>query len=267
MSQGATCESCPFSSSDQWLLNCTTSKMKISAEHFRGPITMRIIGSLAVILLLAATPAALADSIQLSVNTSVVANLDSPNDNYWGEYVNLAGDPIFVTGAGIHSVASAGFSDISLFLPSGSVITSATVSILLPPNGVQGTGSVFPLGMFPDTADPSLPSVAPTFSQNGTSLVFVSPFFDDLGPIINGNEVSTNLHDLPFVFGGAIFSDVVDPGSNWAGWLGGSGQVDFPYTVQLDVSYSPPVPEPSSLILFGTGGIALFGTLRRRIFR
>jgi hypothetical protein len=228
---------------------------------------MRSIGCLAVILLLVAAPAAWADSIQLSVNTSVVADLDSPDDNYWGEYVNLAGDPILVTGAGIHSAQSTGFSDISIFVPSGSVITSATVSILLPPNGVQGTGREFPTGVFGGTPDPSLPSIAPTFSQNGTSLVTVSPFFDDLSPIIDGNEISTNLHDLPFVFEGAISSDVVDPGSNWAGWLGGTGQVDFPYTVQLDVSYTPPVPEPSSLILIGTGGIALIGGLRRRLFR
>jgi hypothetical protein len=30
-------------------------------------------------------------------------------------------------------------------------------------------------------------------------------------PIINGNEVSINLQDVIFDFGGGIFSDVVDP--------------------------------------------------------
>jgi hypothetical protein len=42
------------------------------------------------------------------------------------------------------------------------------------------------------------------------------------------------------------------PGINWDGYIGDSGQVDIPYTVQLDVPYST-VSEPSTFVLLGTG--------------
>jgi hypothetical protein len=84
--------------------------------------------------------------------------------------------------------------------------------------------------------------------------------------MINGNEVSINLQNVIFDFGGGVFFDVVDAGSNWAGYLIGSGQVDFPYPVQLDVSYSP-VPEPSTFALLGTGILGLAGAARRKFSR
>jgi len=41
-------------------------------------------------------------------------------------------------------------------------------------------------------------------------------------------------------------------GVNWDGYIGGSGQVDIPHTVQSDVTYLP-VSEPSTFVLLGTG--------------
>jgi hypothetical protein len=48
------------------------------------------------------------------------------------------------------------------------------------------------------------------------------------------------------------------PGVNWAGYIGGSGQVLLPYTVELDVTYAP-VPEPSTFVLIGAGIFAIAG--------
>jgi hypothetical protein len=52
---------------------------------------MRNTWVLAATLLLTIAPAALADSIQLSVNSSVLANISSPNDNFWGTYTTTPG--------------------------------------------------------------------------------------------------------------------------------------------------------------------------------
>ena len=43
----------------------------------------------AAVILLTLSPAALANSIQFTVNSSVPVTGDSPNDSYWGYYTTL----------------------------------------------------------------------------------------------------------------------------------------------------------------------------------
>jgi hypothetical protein len=83
-------------------------------------------------------------------------------------------------------------------------------------------------------------------------------------PLISGNEVSTGDLGLYAEILGSIHDTVATPGVNWDGYIGGSGQVLIPYTVELDVTYSP-VPEPSAFALLGTGILALAGATRRRL--
>ena len=53
---------------------------------------MRTTGYFVAIILLAFAPAALADSIQFTVNSSVLVTGSSPNDNWYGSYETLPDD-------------------------------------------------------------------------------------------------------------------------------------------------------------------------------
>ena len=217
---------------------------------------------LAAATLLTATPAVLADSIQVSINTSAVADISSPNDNYYGQYYNVSSQSHPIDFPSACCVTSVPFSNISLFAPAGSTVTSAVLNILLPTTELEGTGFLIPEAQFGAAEDPSLPTVAPISSLSGESQILVDPPVFVPQPTINGDEVSTDIQDLTFGYGGRIEGDFSNPGSNWAGYIGGEGQVVIPYTVELDVAYTP-VPEPSTFALLATGIFALAGAASR----
>jgi hypothetical protein len=80
--------------------------------------------------------------------------------------------------------------------------------------------------------------------------------------MVNGDEVSPSF-DLLVEYVGQVYSDIQSPGSNWAGFIAGEGELDVPYTVELDVTYSP-VPEPSTFALLGTGIFGMVGLARHK---
>jgi hypothetical protein len=82
--------------------------------------------------------------------------------------------------------------------------------------------------------------------------------------IVNGDEVSSAFSAVTVDYLGYVTSPLETPGSNWAGWLWGTGEVNFAYSVELDVTYSP-APEPSTFALLGTGLLGLAGAARRKL--
>jgi hypothetical protein len=217
---------------------------------------------LAVILLIA-PHAAQADTIDLSVNTSFVASFYSQTDNFNGTYSTA--DPTYPIRSTIdpNIYVTTDFSNVSFFVPAGSVITDVIMRAIVPTGEIQGTGTSFPAD--PLRAPGSGPNIAPTFGP-GYSLIYASWNGELYEPIIDGDEVSTGDLTLAFFIGGQIIGVLDSPGSNWASYIAATGTAVIPYTFDVDVTYTP-APEPCSFVLLGTGVLGLVQSLRRRAQR
>jgi hypothetical protein len=223
--------------------------------------------------LLSLAPAAFADTIEFSTTTNIQLAASSPNDNFWGEYRTPPGaigtQSSIIAEFGFNLVIPATLSNVSYFLPPGSMISSATMSITFP-SIVTGTAQAYITEGLPSPGlDPS-PRLAPTF-DNGASKFFIDEVEIPTGgtgfpysmfpstPIIAGNEVSTGAFALAILGSGNLTSSVATQGFNWDGYIGGDGQAILPLTVKIDVDYTV-VPEPPPFVLISTA-LALSGLI------
>ena len=145
---------------------------------------------------------------------------------------------------------------------------------LIYPSIILGTASVAIAPEFYPLPDFGVGSVhtPPTFNSPATMTDYVQSVYTAEGippsvfpgtPIINGNEVSTGTWNLSFISFGDIAATVDTQGYNWAGWIEGRGQADIPFSVQVDVDYTPPVPESAGFVLLGTRMIGSIAAIRR----
>ena len=217
-------------------------------------------------LSLALASPGMAENIQLITSSSFTTNIGSPNDNFWGIY-STADGIVHPASLGDNAIRTIDFPGFSLTIPTGDVVTSATVKVSALSDEITASGYLFPVQSYaPPDSDPGNPSTAPTFNANGYANVtaYYDPSNGFLWPIINGSKVSIGDQILMFDLIGSIGDTIKTPGVNWAGYLGGSGSATIPYTVELDVTYSP-VPEPSSIVLLGSGIVGLAGMARHKI--
>jgi PEP-CTERM motif len=117
-----------------------------------------------------------------------------------------------------------------------------------------GSGTLPPPNIF----DPR--SIPPTLDNPGDTFAFISDW--EMAHVrIRGNSVTVS--PSPFMARMDFTTDVATPGYNWSGYIGATGSVDLDYRLVVDVDYITPVPEPSSLLLLGTGILALAGVMLR----
>src|SRR5215469_15385003 len=101
------------------------------------PATLRMIGLLALLAFTAVSSAS-ADTIDVSQNFTATVNISSPNDNFWGEYVNVVSEPFENYPPQARGNATLPISNFSVTVPTGSTITQALVTYTVLSNTLFG---------------------------------------------------------------------------------------------------------------------------------
>lgn len=229
--------------------------------RIRAALPSAIFRFLPLSILLSA-PDVLADTITVSYSATLTVNVSSPNDNWWGQYVNTATQfQIFYPT--IRTFITVPVTNMSVTIPFGSTKIDLYTVISVPTGPILGSGNIYPETQF-GGSDPKLPHIAPSFA-GGTSQAYVTDDeWKQSGSDGPGGSTVT-IDSVYLGFGGRIIAPILDPGSNWTGYIGGDGQIVIPFSITRVATFDPPVPEPSTFALLGTGLLGLIGLAHRRL--
>ena len=241
------------------------------------------ISLLAATLILAVAPVALADSFQYTINSNVTEFItNTNNDSFMGIYSTALNPSSVITTTPYYG--NTPFSNISFTLPSGRSITSAAMTLILPSTALHGDASLGIAESFssPDPDDPI--HIDPTLNPGISTVIVDGLLVDSIVPLygysdggfttfnlssllaVNGSSISSvDLDNIHLLVLGSISATINKPGHNVNVYIGGSGQASIPYELVVSGTYSP-VPEPSGIVLLGTGLFGLAGFARRKAF-
>jgi PEP-CTERM motif len=200
-----------------------------------------------------------ADSFQIKISSSTeVSGANWDNDNFECWFTSGTSPYGCVGGWSGGTVSSHSFS-----LTPGDKITQAS-AIFYPETsvgtGTLGIGSGSYAHLPPDPNDPV--SIPPTF---GPATAWFYPDSSDFNPQVtfSGNHIQVDAFGVLTWYW--MKADIVTPGYNWCGFIGGESSADLPYTLEVDGEYTV-TPEPATFSLLGTAllGLAAKFGLRRR---
>jgi hypothetical protein len=240
---------------------------------------------LVIALVLFVAPAALADSFQLTTNSSApitIANSTAGENIYESPHSGRIHTIVQSFGNGGVMLPN---SSLSFTAPEGTAIISATLTLTVP-RVVDGTAVLTTAGVFssPDIDQPR--SSPPVLDNPGTAQFLLDAVLgtNNIGGIgasfcdvcdisnylvISGNTVSilplssTVFSQNLFIAYGALMSTgVAVQATNWNGYIDGVASGEIPYTLQLSGTYEV-TPEPSNALLMATGLVGLCGYMFR----
>jgi hypothetical protein len=208
----------------------------------------------------ACAPLAYADNIQPKtfqyvVKSTITVSGASSSDDF--EWIGSSGP----SSVDVHAYPFGFIPGFTFSLNPEDTVTYVSIGLASSPvfskTATFGVGSGSPPNMY----DPK--SIPPTLDTPGNIFAFIE---DWERAQVSFRRNSVTVEPGPFMAQMSFTTDVATSGYNWSGDINAAGSVDLDYRLAVYVDYigpvpETPVPEPSSLLLTGTGILGLVGVM------